>query len=165
MPKNLKGGKKFKQFKKRTSLPKRQFPIIENTDNSDELYYAQISTILGNGRFIVKLIHDNILHDYNAKVRGSMYKKEWLKKNDFVLCSMRPTNDKTKFDIIFKYSHEEIEYLSTFPIFNSFFKLLHPNGVEAPQLHFEEITPPISYTKVEDIELSDNDTDLDIDLI
>lgn len=119
MPKNLKGGKKFKQLKKKTSLPKRQFPIIENMDNSSELYYAQICNMLGNGRFIVKLIHENNLQEYIAKVRGSMYKKEWLKKNDFVLCSMRPTNEKTKMDIIFKYSHDEILYLNNFTLFTS----------------------------------------------
>lgn len=119
MPKNLKGGKKFKQLKKKTSLPKRQFPIIENMDNSNDLYYAQICNMLGNGRFIVKLIHENNLHEYIAKVRGSMYKKEWLKKNDFVLCSMRPTNEKTKMDIIFKYSHDEVLYLNNFTLFSS----------------------------------------------
>jgi initiation factor 1A len=159
MPKNLKGGKKFKQLKKKTSLPKRQFPIIENMDNSDELYYAQICNMLGNGRFIVKLIHENNLQEYIAKVRGSMYKKEWLKKNDFVLCSMRPTNEKTKMDIIFKYSQDEVLYLNNFTLFTSLLQRIDSTTSQQNNLN----TP--NFDNDNDNENQTESIDIDIDNI
>lgn len=45
-------------------------------------------------------------------IRGSMYKKCWLNKNDLVLCSIRTEiTSKKKCDIIFKYTSEEIRIL------------------------------------------------------
>ena len=103
MPKNKIGGKGFKRGKKDTL--KKELPL--RIDGETE--YAKINTLLGNGRAQVIILDSG--ESKLGHIRGSMYKKVWINKNDIVLVSLRDFEN-TKCDIIFKYDDDQVRYLS-----------------------------------------------------
>ena len=99
MPKNTgKGGNKRKKGKK---------PVQENRElrfanESEE--YAQITKILGDGRFQCKC-SDGI--ERIAHVRGKMRKRVWLANGDIILVSLREFEPE-KCDVVEKYKDKEL---------------------------------------------------------
>lgn len=111
MPKNLIGGKGFKKGKKFDSTISRKFPTkseLEKDSNEESFLYAQVECILGGKHVSLKSLNNE---DLIGSIRGNMYKKVWLNKGDFVLCSKRIGLKDNICDIIFKYNSDEVRIL------------------------------------------------------
>lgn len=102
MPKNTIGGKGFKRGKKEVN--QKDIPF----EKEGETEYARIENLLGNGRADVILLKTG--EKKLGVIRGNMYKKVWINKNDIVLVFLRDF-EKSKCDIIFKYDDDQVRYL------------------------------------------------------
>ena len=114
MPRNKIGGKHHKHMKnKDTDQNLRLFKdALNNTD------YACVLDVLGGGNMKVVCYSDR--KERLARIRGAMYKKVWIVKNDVVLVSLRDFQD-SKCDIVLKYSKEEVESLLEYKQINNTF--------------------------------------------
>lgn len=79
---------------------------IPYKDESGEQAYARVTKILGNGRVMVKC-EDNA--EWQARVRGSMRRRQWVHVSDVVLVCKRPFDSEvTKADIVHVYSPDAV---------------------------------------------------------
>jgi translation initiation factor 1A len=81
---------------------------IPYKDDSGEQEYARVTKILGNGRVLVKC-EDNA--EWQARVRGSMRRRQWVHVGDVVLACKRPFESDgkmTKADIVHVYSADAV---------------------------------------------------------
>lgn len=111
MTKNTIGGKKFKKGKKTNTQVTRNFPQKSDFPDSENFFYAKVISILGGKN--VTVLNLELNKEMLGIISGKMYKKEWLKKDDVLLCSNRigiAIEDK-KCDIIFRYSNDELKIL------------------------------------------------------
>ena len=102
MPKNTIGGKGHKKSKKQLEDKK---AIVFKESGTD---YACVLDLLGNGRIRVKCFGDN--KERLGHIRGTLYKKVWIVKDDIILVSLRDFED-LKCDILHKYTQDDIMYL------------------------------------------------------
>jgi translation initiation factor 1A len=103
MPANTHGGKKYKKGKKSDSTIR---PI---TLKEDEQYYARVNKLLGGDRVIATI--ETTKKPVMCHVRGAMKKKkQWVNPSDIVLITEREFQA-GKFDIIAKYSQDEVREL------------------------------------------------------
>ena len=102
MTRNTIGGKGHKKSKKLTVTSK-HVPFCDN-----ETCYAYILEALGAGRMRVHCFGDG--KERIAKIRGSLYKKVWIAKDDLVLVSLRDFQDACC-DIVHKYDNDDIHVL------------------------------------------------------
>lgn len=102
MTKNTIGGKGHKKSKKNINVT-RNIPFKQ--EGCD---YGRVKELLGNGRLRVITFNDNM--ERIGHIRGSMYKKIWICKDDIVLVSLREFED-NKCDIIYKYENDDVKYL------------------------------------------------------
>lgn len=104
MTKNTIGGKGHKRAKKQV-IDVKNIPLKNSEEETD---YAIVTAVLGNGRMRVMCLGDR--KDRLGHIRGALYKKTWIAKDDVVLISIRDfQNDRC--DILFKYSGDEIRTL------------------------------------------------------
>jgi translation initiation factor 1A len=104
MPKNKgKGGKGYRSGKKYKESAKRE--LITKTEGLD---YGIIKNVLGGAKVLVKCMGSN--EEILGHIRGPIYKREWLSKDDVVLVSLRDF-EPGKCDIVWKYNQEEIRLL------------------------------------------------------
>lgn len=104
MTKNTTGGKGHKRGKK-TSTTTRQIPFRDTNGETD---YAYVLDMLGNGRIKVACYGDG--KERIGTIRGNMYKRVWICRDDIVLIGLRDfQNDKC--DVMFKYTPEEVRVL------------------------------------------------------
>lgn len=104
MPKNKIGGSGAKKAaSKNSTQSSRLIPFREDLQD-----YGLIQALLGSGRARVLCLTDNV--ERLGTIRGNMYKKVWINKDDIVLVSLREYQD-DKCDIIFKYKPDEIKFL------------------------------------------------------
>lgn len=104
MPKNKgKGGKSYRSGKKFNENTKRELLL-----KSDGLDYAIIVNVLGGAKAQVKVFGENDLK--LGYIRGPIYKREWLLKDDIVLISLRDF-EPSKCDIVWKYKDDEVKQL------------------------------------------------------
>lgn len=107
MPKNKIGGSGAKKAaSKNTFQSARQIPFKEDLQD-----YAIVQNLLGNGRLKVLCLSDNT--ERLGTIRGSMYKKVWINKDDLILVSLREYQD-DKCDVIFKYTPDEAKFLKKY---------------------------------------------------
>jgi translation initiation factor 1A len=107
MPKNKIGGSGAKKAaSKNTFQSVRQIPFKEDLQD-----YGVVQSLLGNGRLKVLCLTDNT--ERLGTIRGSMYKKVWINKDDLVLVSLREYQD-DKCDVIFKYNQDESKFLKKY---------------------------------------------------
>lgn len=113
MTKNTIGGKRFKKGKKQTTLITRNFPkkseYNSNSSSGEQFFYGQVVNVLGGKNVLVLDLENN--KEIVGVICGNMYKKEWLKRDDVVLCSKRVDLSNSKCDIIFKYNNDEVKIL------------------------------------------------------
>lgn len=104
MPKNKIGGSGAKKAAaKNVAQSSRLIPFKEDLQD-----YGIIQALLGNGRVRVLCLTDKV--ERLGTIRGNMYKKVWINKDDIVLVSLREyQNDKC--DIVFKYHPDEVKIL------------------------------------------------------
>lgn len=113
MTKNTIGGKKFKKGKKQSSFVTRNFPKRSDYKNEiNNFFYSKVISVLGGKNVLILDLKNN--KEIIGIICGNMYKKEWLKKDDILLCSKRPELGDTKCDIIFKYNSDEIKLLKRY---------------------------------------------------
>ena len=119
MPKNIIGGKKFKKGKKLSVEIVRKYPTIKTlqqeykNSDSDDFCYGKVISLLGGKQ--LSLINTSTNEEMLGIICGSMYKKVWIKVDDYVLCAKRIGLDRDikqkKYDVIFKYNAEEVVQL------------------------------------------------------
>jgi translation initiation factor 1A len=120
MPKNKIGGKGHKKQKnsKEDDTVARNLVFSEENSNTD---YAYVQDILGGGNMRVVCYRDRKVRV--AHIRGNMYKKVWIGKDDVILVSLRDFQD-AKCDIILKYLPSEVKTLLQYgQIDNSFLSI------------------------------------------
>lgn len=104
MPKNKIGGSGAKKAAAKNNLQSaRQIPFKEDLQD-----YGIVQNLLGNGRLKVLCLTDKI--ERLGTIRGNMYKKVWINKDDIILVSLREYQD-DKCDVIFKFTHDEVKFL------------------------------------------------------
>lgn len=104
MPKNKgKGGKSYRSGKKFTERTKRELFLKE-----DGLDYGIVVNVLGGAKIHVRSFSENDIK--LGYIRGPVYKREWLLKDDIVLISLRDFEPK-KCDIVWKYNNDEVKQL------------------------------------------------------
>lgn len=103
MPKNTIGGKGHKKSKAINSDAR---PLQLRVNNETD--YAYVLDVLGAGRMKVFCYSDN--KERIAQIRGSLYKKVWIARDDIVLVSFRDFEE-SKCDIVLKYSSDEVRLL------------------------------------------------------
>jgi translation initiation factor 1A len=104
MPKNKIGGSGAKKAAaKNAAQSSRLIPFKEDLQD-----YGIIQALLGSGRARVLCLTDKV--ERLGTIRGNMYKKVWINKDDVVLVSIREFQT-DKCDIIFKYNPDEVKFL------------------------------------------------------
>jgi initiation factor 1A len=160
MPKNLIGGKGFKRGKKVDYTIARKFPTksnLEQDSNGEDLFlYAQVDAVLGGKHVSLKSLTDETLI---GSIRGNMYKKVWLNKGDFVLCSKRIGLNDNKCDIIFKYNSDEVQFLKKSK------EILIQEQETNNFIENQIFTQQENAEEIEEDEKIDNLSDIDIDEI
>lgn len=101
--KNTIGGKGHKKARKRVET--RVIPFRDDLEGTD---YAYVLDKLGGMHLRVFCYNDR--SERIGSIRGSMYKRVWIEKDDIVLVSVRDFQQ-DKCDIIYKYTNDEIKTL------------------------------------------------------
>lgn len=94
-----KGGKGYKKSKNNPTHAQQEIPIRGESQD-----YAIVTNLLGDGRLRVVCVSDGI--EKLAIIRGSMRRRVWIQKEDFILVSEREFQD-GRLDVIHKYSNDE----------------------------------------------------------
>lgn len=90
--------------KKKAQRPNREFTFKE-----EEQEYAQVEEMLGDSRIRTRG-SDGVVRD--CTIRGSMKKRVWIAKGDWVLIAMREfSTSSSRADVILKYSADEVKHL------------------------------------------------------
>lgn len=145
MTKNTIGGKGHKKAKKQ-NVDLKNIPVKNENDGTD---YGIVKSILGNGRMIVLCLSDK--KERLGHIRGSIYKKTWIGKDDVILISIRDFQNE-KCDVLFKYSSDEVKYLIKNGQINSNYNRDENDQEDENDCIF-----------VEDEEEKSNEIDIDID--
>lgn len=117
MPRNKIGGKHHKHLKNKDTDESHHKNLVFK-DELNKTDYACVLDVLGGGNMKVVCYSDR--KERLARIRGAMYKKVWIVKNDVVLVSLRDFQD-SKCDIVLKYSKEEVESLLEYKQINNTF--------------------------------------------
>ena len=105
MPKNNKGGKKFKRGKKRGPD---DFTSSTTRMAEEGQIYAQIKKKLGGSRLEVDCSDSKVRH---AIIPGKFRKRVWMNPGDIVLASIEETSDDNLCYIEQKYNPHDISFL------------------------------------------------------
>ncbi len=98
------GGKNYKKFKKESKVQDESKYFISKNDFPGSIY-AKVTTMLGSGRLMAKG-EDN--KDYNCIIRGRLYKKTWIAKDDFIIIVPRDYEKHNNADVMHKLTEEEL---------------------------------------------------------
>ena len=115
MPKNTKGGNKAKS-QKNSSGPKKNREIAV-PETSDDSHVAVITKVLGDSRYTTDILSSTGVQKSGviAHLSSTVKKKQGsgiiLKPGNYVLVSIRETDQGKKGDIIFLYRDSEISFL------------------------------------------------------
>jgi initiation factor 1A len=130
---------------------------LEQDSNGEDLFlYAQVDAVLGGKHVSLKSLTDETLI---GSIRGNMYKKVWLNKGDFVLCSKRIGLNDNKCDIIFKYNSDEVQFLKKSK------EILIQEQETNNFIENQIFTQQENAEEIEEDEKIDNLSDIDIDEI
>lgn len=121
------GGKNYKKYKKESKIQEiRQKISIVDFPGS---IYGKVSQLLGGGRVLVFAQDKNI---YQCVIRGRLYKKVWIIKDDYVIIAVRDFEKNKTGDILHKCSEEEV---NEFELKEMFMELEHKD--EPSDIKFE----------------------------
>tara|TARA_B100001094_G_C18188240_1_gene805310 strand:+ start:955 stop:1569 length:615 start_codon:yes stop_codon:yes gene_type:complete len=95
-----KGGNKFKKMKKGFGEVITKLEIADKFQN-----YAQVISMLGDGRVKIKCIINDKIVDKLGIIRGSMRKRQWINSGDIIIVSIRDF-EPNKCDVIYVYPKE-----------------------------------------------------------
>lgn len=92
-----KGGNKFKKMKKGFG------EVLTKLETADKFQnYAQVVSMLGDGRIKIKCLVDNKIVEKLGIIRGSMRKRQWINSGDIVIVCIREF-ETDKCDVIYVY--------------------------------------------------------------
>ena len=92
-----KGGNKFKKMKKGMG------EVLTKLETADKFQnYAQVISMLGDGRIKIKCIIDDKVIDKLGIIRGSMRKRQWINSGDIVIVCIRDF-EPNKCDVVYVY--------------------------------------------------------------
>jgi len=92
-----KGGNKFKKMKKGMG------EVLTKLETADKFQnYAQVISMLGDGRIKIKCIIDDKVIDKLGIIRGSMRKRQWINPGDIVIVCIRDF-EPDKCDVVYVY--------------------------------------------------------------
>jgi translation initiation factor 1A len=92
-----KGGNKFKKMKKGFG------EILTKLETADKFQnYAQVVSMLGDGRIKIKCLVDNKIVEKLGIIRGSMRKRQWINSGDIVIVCIREF-ETDKCDVVYVY--------------------------------------------------------------
>ena len=92
-----KGGNKFKKMKKGMG------EVLTKLETADKFQnYAQVISMLGDGRIKIKCIIDDKVVDKLGIIRGSMRKRQWINPGDIVIVCIRDF-EPDKCDVVYVY--------------------------------------------------------------
>ena len=108
--------------------------------DSDDQVYGVVTAVLGNGRFSVELVGDDMPPPravMQCRVRGKMRRREWVNSGDVVLVARREFDD-DKGDIITRYLPHEVAQLKKY---GELPDVIHKDGEDdgADDIVFEDI--------------------------
>ena len=114
MPRNVKGGKKYKKGKKGTNDTEQIVKDIYKINGIDQ-YYGVVVKRLGGLYLAIDLVYKNGQKPFNednvtAHIRGRFRKRVFFNPGDLVLLSSRSTND-NKMDTLYRYNFNEVQQL------------------------------------------------------
>jgi translation initiation factor 1A len=115
MPRNIKGGKKYKKGKKNTNEQEQDIVKDIYKINGIDQYYGVVEKRLGGLYLSVELLYKKNQKQLDnstviAHIRGRFRKRVFFNPGDVLLLSSRSTND-NKMDTLYKYNHAEIQQL------------------------------------------------------
>jgi len=92
-----KGGNKFKKMKKGFG------EVLTKLETADKFQnYAQVISMLGDGRIKIKCIINNKIVEKLGIIRGSMRKRQWINSGDIVIVCIRDF-EPDKCDVVYVY--------------------------------------------------------------
>jgi initiation factor 1A len=102
------GGKNYKRIKKQPKDVESARYIISKSDFEGSIY-AKVSSMLGSGRLLA-LGEDN--KTYNCVIRGRLYKKVWIKKDDYLIIDPRGYEKKKvpNADVLHRLGENEVHH-------------------------------------------------------
>ena len=105
MGKNLKGGSKHKKYaRNRSGVNRNKLSDLKKTENQE---YAFVKDVLGGCRFRLMCWDKK---ERLGILRGKMVKRQWVRRGELVLASLREFQDE-KCEIIQKYSDDQASIL------------------------------------------------------
>ena len=115
MPRNIKGGKKYKKGKKNTNDQEQNIVKDIYKINGIDQYYGVIEKRLGGLYLSVELLYKENQKQLEkstviAHIRGRFRKRVFFNPGDVLLLSSRSTND-NKMDTLYKYNQAEVQQL------------------------------------------------------
>src|SRR6056300_842882 len=115
MPRNIKGGKKYKKGKKNTNEQEQNIVKDIYKINGIDQYYGVVEKRLGGLYLSVELLYKKNQKELKnsiviAHIRGRFRKRVFFNPGDVLLLSARSTND-NKMDTLYKYNFNEIQQL------------------------------------------------------
>ena len=154
MPKNKKGGKKYKKQKKQFESSKDL--VIKQNDLEE---YAQVINIKGSGRFDLYCIDGK---ERLGIIRGKLRKKKWINRLCLVLINKWEFQDK-KCSIIHIYDNSDIDILYDLKELPSTFKLQKDNEIIcddlSPDFYLDFPSDNSDNSDEEEILVDDNDSE------
>jgi translation initiation factor 1A len=115
MPRNIKGGKKYKKGKKNSNEQEQNIVKDIYKINGIDQYYGVVEKRLGGLYLSVELLYKENQKQLDnsiviAHIRGRFRKRVFFNPGDVLLLSARSTND-NKMDTLYKYNFNEIQQL------------------------------------------------------
>lgn len=128
------GGKNYKKYKKESKIQEIKRHV--STDDFPGSIYAKVTQLLGGGRVLVFAQDKNT---YQCVIRGRLYKKVWIIKDDFVIIAVREFEKNKTGDVLHKCSEDEV---NEYELKEMFCELEHkdePNDIKFENDKEEEI--------------------------
>lgn len=131
------GGKNYKKYKKESKIQEvRQKISITDFPGS---IYGKVTQLLGSGRVLVFAQDKNI---YQCIIRGRLYKKVWIIKDDYVIIAVREFEKNKTGDILHKCSDEEV---NEFELKEMFIELEHKDEPSDIKFDIDENEKEINF--------------------
>lgn len=100
-----KGGKNYKKYKYESAVSTTNVKKNVSKDDFDGGIYAKVQQMLGGGRLLA-LGEDKKV--YNCVIRGRLYKKVWIVKDDYLVILGRDYEKGNNADVLHKLSDVEV---------------------------------------------------------
>lgn len=101
----MRGGKSYKKFKSNSAHDGDSKRLIQSDDFEGGIY-AKVTNMLGSGRLIA-IGQDKKI--YHCVIRGKLYKKVWIIKDDYLVIVPRSFEKRNCADVVHKLNEKEVD--------------------------------------------------------